>query len=749
MMAFRSVAASLLLFACVNQAQAQDNEPRTNQGRIVKNIQAIIADVPVTGPIDSRMDTAVVSRPIEVDPDDAYEATEPGTTRKASQQAGIALAGPSAVAAASKLALPKPELLDIGESIFFLASQRSPELTTRWEATQNGGQDPQVAAGHSVVAVLTWDTLTFYDKSGNPLPSINDPAHPGRNFANPTNTETIFAAVVKKLDQNLKLNSKAQHDPSFLFEAGEIGDARVIFDNFRNRWVVLATAKNNHPNTKDIALVTSQRRTKFLLAVSRDEDPRDGFRTFGLDATPDDGACGKNSDASPCPGSRFTPGNAADYPSIGVSRTHYILTIGVGHGPLDGSAHTHLFTWMVVLNAHDVANGGSPIRMRGFAGWDLGEGDRAVGVSMPAVMNNDLPGLLGTGWGLVANTASDHIILTGVSPLDPPGLMALDWDMPDIESASDSDWPQKGSNELIQYGNLNDQPVTATLQGTTLAVGFVDCRIWTNTQKTCSPSLHLVTFDLKTFPIPMLLKDRVMGLRSVLDDDKNDVVAYGLPGIASNKDGDIAVVYGRSSPKMFMETRFSTWLHTELDVRPSRELHQGKVPLGVGCTVPCKPQHPDTAGVSVDPFDSRAIWIAHSFADSGPNVQVEVGKVFGEQHPDLWMWSANVTTPTTGLKAADPVGVVFEMLNGGDGAAHDARAELLLVAEDGKKTSLGQTAASKMGAGDSISTNLVGTIPASLAKGSYKVEVRAKLKAGEKQYSDDNDSVAAGTVHIK
>jgi len=749
MMALRSLAASLLLLACINQSQAQGSEPGTNQGRIVKNIQAIIVDVPVTGPIDARMDTAVVSRPIEVGPDDAEEATEPGTTRKASQQAGIALAGPSAVAAVSKLALPKPELLDIGESIFFSPSQRSPELTTRWEAAQNGGQDPQVAAGHAVVAVLTWDTLTFYDKSGHPLPSIFDPTHPGRNFANPTNTETIFAAVVKKLDQNLKLNPKAQHDPSFLFEAGEIGDARVVFDNFRNRWVVLATAKNNHPNTTDIALLTSQRRTKLLLAVSRDEDPRDGFRTFGLDATPDDGACGKNSDDSPCPGSRFTPGNAADYPSIGVSKTHYILTIGVGHAPLDGSAHTHLFTWMVVLNAGDVANGASPIRKRGFAGWDLGEGDRAVGVSMPAVMNNDLPGLLGTGWGLVANTASDHIILTEVSPADPPALVAMVWDMPDIESASESDWPQKGSNELIQYGNLGDQLVTATLQGTTLATGFVDCRTWISAQSTCSPSLHLVTFDLKAFPFPVLLKDRVMGLRSVLDDGKNDVVAYGLPGIASNKDGDIAVVYGRSSPRMFMETRFSTWLHTEIDVRPSRELHRGEAALGVGCTVPCKPQHPDTAGVSVDPFDSQAIWIGHSFADSGPNVRVEVGKVFGEQHPDLWMWTAKVTTSTTGLKAGDPVGVLFEMFNGGDGVAHDARAELLLVAGGGKKISLGQTAAAKINGGDSISTNLVGTIPASLAKGSYKVEVRAKLKAGEKQYSDDNDSVTAGTVHVK
>jgi hypothetical protein len=81
-MALRSVAASLLLFACINQSQAQDNQPGTNQGRLVKNVQAIIVDVPVTGPIDARMDTAVASRPIEVGPDDAEEATEPGTTAR-------------------------------------------------------------------------------------------------------------------------------------------------------------------------------------------------------------------------------------------------------------------------------------------------------------------------------------------------------------------------------------------------------------------------------------------------------------------------------------------------------------------------------------------------------------------------------------------------------------------------------------------------------------------------------------------
>ncbi len=97
-----------------------------------------------------------------------------------------------------------------------------------------------------------------------------------------------------------------------------------------------------------------------------------------------------------------------------------------------------------------------------------------------------------------------------------------------------------------------------------------------------------------------------------------------------------------------------------------------------------------------------------------------VGKVFGEQHPDLWMWSATLTTPAKGLKKGDPVAVTFEMLNGGDGVAHQAQAELLLVAADGKKTSLGHTSEASLGAGDSTSTNLVGTIPRRWRKATTK-----------------------------
>ncbi len=745
-MTFRLVAPLVVASLSLIQLHPQTTQTGSSQPRVVKNVQAENEDVPVTGPVDGAMDTAVVRRQTEAVEDTADVRVKPATTKVTTRQTGIAQAGPSAVLAAGKLGNPKPESFDFGESMFVQESQRTQPLTTKWAAgaKDNGGQDPQIAAGHSVIAVLSWDTLTFYDKSGNPLPSINDPAHPGKNFINPTRTEIIFANLVKVLDENLKLNPKAQGDPSFLFQPdGEVGDARVIFDNFRNRWVVLATAKNNHPDTKDFALLTSQRRTKLLLAISRDEDPRHGFRTYGMAATPNDGACSKNSDDSPCPGSHFTPGDAADYPSIGVSKAHYIMTTGAGHAPLDGSPHNNHRAYMVTVNADDAADGKLPIHMHAIWHWDLGEGDRAEGVAMPAVMVNDLLGPA-AGWGFVASTASDHFILTAVSPKDPPTLTTMSWDMADIEGAPD--WPQKGSSELIQYGNVGDQPITATVQGATLTTGFVDCRSWTDSQKECSPSLHLVSLKLGLFPLLASLdKDRVVGWRSVLDDDPKDVVAYGLPGIASNKNGDIAVVYGRSSPKMFMETRFSTWMHNEIDIRPSRELQKGKAPI----PIEHDPVHPDTAGVSLDPFDGESIWIAHSFADSDSSVRIAVGKVFGEPHPDLWMWSGNLTTPTAGLKKGDPVAVTFEMFNGGDGVAHQAQAELLLVAADGKKTALGHTSEASLNAGDSTSTNLVGSIPGSLAKGAYIVEVRANLKAGEKQYSEENDSVTAGTVHVK
>ena len=215
----------------------------------------------------------------------------------------------------------------------------------------------------------------------------------------------------------------------------------------------MATAKNNHPDTKDFALLTSQRRTKFLLAISRDEDPRHGFRTYGFNATPNDGACGKNSDYFPCPGSHFTPGNAADYPSLGVSKTHYIMTIGVGHAPLDGSPHNNQFSYMATVNADDAANGKLPIHMHAIWHWDLGEGDRAVGVTMPAINAKRLA-IRRSGMGRrrqhrQRSLRVDRSWATGPS--------ILDYDvLGHGEYQGAPDWTQKDSDKPVAFGNVGD-----------------------------------------------------------------------------------------------------------------------------------------------------------------------------------------------------------------------------------------------------------------------------------------------------
>lgn len=186
-------------------------------------------------------------------------------------------------------------------------------------------------------------------------------------------------------------------------------------------------------------------------------------------------------------------------------------------------------------------------------------------------------------------------------------------------------------------------------------------------------------------------------------------------------------------------------LHDEIDIRPSRELQKGKAPIPVGHD----DVHPDTAGVSLDPFDGESIWIAHTFADSDSSQKIAVGKVCGKPHADLWMLSAQISNPTTGLKSGDPVRVKLSLCNGGDGTAPSSRAELVLVSADGKKTSIANTSPADMKAGDSIATNPVGKIPAKLSKGVDTVEVRAKLLDGVKQYSEDNDVLTAGNVHVK
>ncbi len=617
------------------------------------------------------------------------------------------------------------------------ALSRTTALTTFWPngATKNaGGIDPQIAASSWALGVLTWDQLAFYDKSGNLLPAKN-------GFPNPTNTETIFARLVNQLDNVINLAPEAQGDSRLLFANGQVGDARLQFDSFRKRWVVLATAKNNqatqaqYTNFYPNGLQWAMQRTQLLLAVSNDEDPAHGFRTFAFDGTPGDGACAYSTEQT-CPGFLFTPGTWGDYPSLGISSRHYLLTIDVWHRPLADPTAKHLTgSYMVAVNADDCANIIiDPPRAKWFFKWDIGKSQVARSTAMPVV--NHAP-LAPADWGLVTLVQDNRLILTGVSTTDPPTLLTGWWDMPNL--LTPVNWSQRDSFQAVTYSNLGVSPVTATQIGGVLSVAWDDGRNWGPSPGVASPSIHMFTANVSGFPFGVFaLKDRVFGLRSVLDDDPADIVGYGLPGIAANKDGDTAVVYSRTDLKVYLEARYSTWLHNEPDIRPSRILQAGSA--GTTCGNPCRPFRWDTAGIALDPFDQTGIWMAHGYvANNDPNSaqrRIAVGKVFGSQHPGLLLFDLATTVPSA--TGGAPLQVGYNIANGGDGTADAPYVEVSLMptATTASPIMLGTDALPLMRPGETLTRTATMRIPDGIPAGTYVVRAVAKPGGGLTQYTE-------------
>ncbi|MDQ2920483.1 MAG: hypothetical protein M3R52_02530, partial [Acidobacteriota bacterium] len=647
----------------------------------------------------------------------------------------------------------QPLNINFGESVFFTPSQRSPAPTTVWQkgaevnnTPDSKGKtdviDPQIAVSDSVVAVLTWGTLVFYDKSGKPLPSTP-------TFLNPTNIQTLFADLLPAINRRAHLNPLVASIPEFQMDQGQWGDARIVFDATRKRWVIVGTVKNKVDDKAPFPafLRLSQRRTKILFAISRDEDPAKGFFTYFTNGTPDDGACDSIVE-QPCPNTSFTPGNAGDYPSVGVSHDRYLVTLHVSHAPLDGSDWKPLYGYMAVFDAADVASGSSDPEINVMWDWVLAGGGHAEGVTMPVVMQQKLP-VMDTA-ALIVSTHDDKFVITTVSGNGPSSLGSLAVHISDLESPSL--WLQKGSFQLIDYTNTSNQPITANLVGNKLFAAMDDCRKWVEGQSDCSPSIHLFSLDLTNLLLPSIEIDRVFGWRSTFDDAQDDVVAYGKPGVAANADGDMVVVYSRTSPRIFSEVRYSTWMHNEPDLRPSQLLRKGDGPMPVkltDCLPPgtCKDKRLDTAGVAVDPFDHRGIWIAHLFANSSGGWSVAVGKVFGKQHADLQMSDVNFS-PSSNIFPRSSLHVTYKIANGGDGSAKNPGVKVVLIAADGGRTVLGDDAPADVTPSHSRTINYSVHIPRTLGPGYYTVRAEGRLTAGEAEYNDGNNKADA-SVKLK
>lgn len=630
----------------------------------------------------------------------------------------------------------------------------------------SGGGDPQVAAGKSFLVVTAYNKLWVYTKDGKLVTKDKY----GSALSYPMTAAQLFTPLwdppgpnSKGINGYLKLPSGVPCDVEDPFATGTFClndwyDMRVIYDDFRDRFWVVATARN--PNWKKETATLKQRiarRSKVALAVSRTADPRDGFYLYWWNGVIDDGACATlGSPPGPpaaCPNSTYQPGDASDYPSIGISKDFFTQTIGVVNvNPHDSNwpVSVDKYALVNVFDADKLANGGcnSPC---GWAYWNFGyPGTNTVvkGIVQPAVQH----GAVQNDFATMASTQGDKTLWvwgftkqegTFAPPLHGAAIQLKKWAGP-----TNPNQPPKGSvtsPSPISFGNLGNLVTKAATRNGLMYATWQDCSVWFDGQSPCSASIRLVkvnpglalTVDVPTGPII----DRTFGFHTLGEGD-NEVISYGVPAVEVNKHSDAVVVYERvGGTDTWPEARYSAYMSGEPDIRPSALLQVGARPLG-GNANPDDPTKPignaDTGGASVDPVGKEAIWVTHVFSNSSGQYRMAVGKVFGKPFADLFTIISKFNLSSLGgvrrAKATIVVG------NQGDGRAPRSTLHIFLVPKRGKPKPLGTLRVPRLPSGRSKTLHLDLDLPRGLASGPFRLRAVVDPVGHVKQYGLGNDA---------
>jgi len=248
----------------------------------------------------------------------------------------------------------------------------TPAPTTSWKAALQGKggfpADAQIAVSATHVIVTNRQVLRYYDKNGNPL---------GGDIGS-----TAFFTV------GLTLKDAAGNP------IDRFNDLRVIFDAYRKRfWITAYAGYSGSANVP-----AAKRRTFIPMAVSKTQNPLDGWHFYYWD-----GAAQQGNAASQI----WMPGDAPDYPIIGIDKVAVTITHSVNNG---GFRY-----WRVTLTPADpLANGQA---QGGWQYWNLKNPDGTTPwVIAPAVHHGTAKG--GRAYWL-GRQGSDSIVVWAIShPFD-------------------------------------------------------------------------------------------------------------------------------------------------------------------------------------------------------------------------------------------------------------------------------------------------------------------------------------------
>ncbi len=438
--------------------------------------------------------------------------------------------------------------------------------------------DPQLSVSSSHVAVTCRGVLNFYTRAGLPLMST--------------------ALGLDKFFAPLNLASE-----------GYVGyfDARTIFDRYRRRFLIGALAFKAGPTAH-----------RFVLAVSKGEDPRQGFFMYQWPASPPQ---------------LNLPSYQADYPSISVDRKAVYQTNLVQRQ--DGSRF-----WAVTLfDAVAMAQGINP---GGWRFWDLRNPDGSqVGVVQPAMQHDAVDRNF-----LVSRWGTDRVVVWAIDVPTPislgPRLQRVAVTLAPFQSPVDG--PQQGSaTHKIRMTNLGTEVLKAVVRRGLLHFATNDARPWGGTESLSS--IRLVRMSVTNFPsIPREREsgfiDRPFGGSSSIDDPAGSRMYYAWPALEVNKFGHIVIVYTRTGSTIFPQVRVSAYLANESDISPSRRAKAGEATYTAKPTSVTSMPWGDVGGACVDPVDDTGVWFCHQYTiptslapPNDSNYSIWVGKLFGVSSP--------------------------------------------------------------------------------------------------------------------
>lgn len=350
-------------------------------------------------------------------------------------------------------------------------------------------------------------------------------------------------------------------------------DGRVVFDPYRRRFFMAFQTRLSGP-------------LRLLIAVSKSEDPQDGWWTY---EDMQEGGVGVN---------------GQDYMWMGVNASHLLITNRVTTINLPNGIHRHL-----MYTTEDLVAG----KLYSRTEWSHAKGDEAV----PCVHNSYTTDAF---WVRreptqlrVFGVRQDKLVIKQV-PIKPS--------VPAVNGI------QKGGDTL-SYGNIGRKPQNAEYRDGKIVFVSNDGHAWPG-QPMPNNCVRLVRLDVSKFFVPDSSEpgveqsvsevtaeiDLIFG-RSSPTDRPGSVFDYGWPAVATNAKGDIVVGSVRPNPTIHPELRASVLFAGESDISPDISLKTSSQPL----------RQFHMAGACVDP-GTDAIYLAQQYGDL-PSWRIHVARMLG------------------------------------------------------------------------------------------------------------------------